>query len=99
MEEGRVMKLKCCFRLYPVVLLLLLALPITAQAQFGGTTGVFDPQMFARQVLQLQQETAAVTNLAQQLQYMIKNTPGGRAVLRQSNHNLLGNRDGLVAEA
>ncbi len=37
MEEGRVMKLKCCFRLYPVVLLLSLALPITAHAQFGGS--------------------------------------------------------------
>src|SRR5229473_280654 len=98
MEEGRVMKLKCCFRLYPVVLLLSLALPITAQAQFGGTTIVFDPQMFARQVLQLQQETAAVTNLAQQLQYMIKNTTGGGAGVWQSNQNLLSNLGGLIAE-
>jgi P-type conjugative transfer protein TrbJ len=81
-----------------VVLLLLLALPITAQAQFGGTTIVFDPQMFARQVLQLQQETAAVTNLAQQLQYMIKNTTGGGAGVWQSNQNLLSNLGGLIAE-
>src|SRR5260370_33432025 len=88
MEEGRAMKLKCCFRLYPAVLLLSLALPITAHAQFGGTTIVFDPQMFARQVLQLQQETAAVTNLAQQLQYMIKNTTGGAARGWQSNQKL-----------
>jgi P-type conjugative transfer protein TrbJ len=98
MEEDRAMKLKCCFRLYPLVLLLLLALPITAHAQFGGTTIVFDPQMFARQVLQLQQETAAVTNLAQQLQYMIKNTTGGGAGVWQSNQNLLSNLGGLIAE-
>jgi P-type conjugative transfer protein TrbJ len=81
-----------------VVLLLLLALPITAHTQFGGTTIVFDPQMFARQVLQLQQETAAVTNLAQQLQYMIKNTTGGGAGVWQSNQNLLSNLGGLIAE-
>src|SRR5260370_23284298 len=96
MEEGRAMKLKCCFRLYPVVLLLLLALPITAQAQFGGTTIVFDPQMFARQLAQLQQETAAVTNLAQQLQYMIKNTTGGGAGAWPSEQNLLSKIRGLI---
>src|SRR5713226_6219193 len=98
MEECRAMKLKGCFRLYPVVLLLLLALPITAQAQFGGTTIVFDPQMFARQLAQLQQETAAVTDLAQQLQYMIKNTTGGGAGVWQSNQNVLSNLGGLIAE-
>src|SRR5713101_5423266 len=98
MEEGRAMKLKCWFRLYPVVLLLLLALPITAEGQFGGNTIVFEPQNFARQVLQLQQETAAVTNLAQQLQYMIKNTTGGGAGVWQSNQNLLSNLGGLISE-
>jgi hypothetical protein len=57
-----------------------------AGAQFGGGTQiVFDPQMFARQFEQLQEETATVTNLAQQLQYMIKNTTGGGAGVWQSN--------------
>jgi len=37
--------------------------------------------MFARQLQQLQQETATVTNLAQQLQYAIKNTTGAAQVL------------------
>ena len=45
--------------------------------------------MFARQLQQLQQETATVTNLAQQLQYAIKNTTGGGAAVWQSNQNLL----------
>jgi hypothetical protein len=36
--------------------------------------------MFARRLLQLQQETAAVTNLAQQLQHMVKNTTVGAGV-------------------
>src|SRR6202051_5278657 len=66
-------------------------------AQFGGSV-VFDPSMYARQLLQLQQETAAVTNLAQQLQYMVKNTTGGGAGLRQSNQNLLTNLGGLISE-
>jgi hypothetical protein len=54
--------------------LLLVAMPSVSRAQFGGSSIVFDPQMFARQLLQLQQETAAVTNLAQQ-QYMVKTPP------------------------
>jgi type IV secretion system protein TrbJ len=68
-----------------------------AHAQFGGSV-VFDPSMYARQLLQLQQETAAVTNLAQQLQYMVKNTTGGGAGLWQSNQNLLTNLGGLISE-
>jgi P-type conjugative transfer protein TrbJ len=64
----------------------------------GGSSIVFDPQMFARQLLQLQQETAAVTNLAQQLQYMVKNTTGGGAGVWQSNQNLLANLGGLISE-
>src|SRR5579875_429531 len=77
----------------------LLAAPPAARAQFGGgAVTVFDPQMFARQLLQLQQETAAVANLAQQLQYMVQNTTGGGAGVWQSNQNLLANLGGLISE-
>ncbi len=70
-----------------------------ARAQFGGGTQiVFDPQMFARQFEQLQEETATVTNLAQQLQYMIKNTTGGGAGVWQSNQKLLTNLGNLINE-
>src|SRR5260370_6709719 len=69
--------LKRYFRFYFALALLLVAMPSVSRAQSGGSSIVFDPQMFARQLLQLQQETAAVTNLAQQLQYMVKNTTGG----------------------
>jgi type IV secretion system protein TrbJ len=72
--------------------------PARARAQFGGTQIVFDPQMFARQFEQLQQETAAVTNLAQQLQYMVKNTTGGGAGVWQSNEGLLTNLANLINE-
>jgi P-type conjugative transfer protein TrbJ len=92
--------LKRYFRFYSTVFFLLVAIPSAAWAQFGfgGGTVVFDPQVFARQLLQLQQETAAVTNLAQQLQYMVKNTTGGGAGVWQSNQNLLSNLGGLIAE-
>jgi type IV secretion system protein TrbJ len=90
--------LKRYFKFYPAVIVLLLAMPAAAPAQFGGSTVVFDPNMFARQLLQLQQETAAVTNLAQQLQYMINNTTGGGAGVWQSNQNLLANLGGLISE-
>jgi len=70
-----------------------------ARAQFGGGTQiVFDPQMFARQFEQLQQETATVANLAEQLQFMIKNTTGGGAGAWQSNQNLLANLGNLINE-
>jgi P-type conjugative transfer protein TrbJ len=76
-----------------------LVVPVSARAQFGGGTQiVFDPQMFARQLQQLQQETATVTNLAQQLQYAIKNTTGGGAGAWQSNQNLLTNLGNLINE-
>jgi P-type conjugative transfer protein TrbJ len=91
------MKLKRNFKLWPAVVLLL-ALPAVGWAQFGGSSIVFDPSMFGRQLLQLQQETAAVTNLAQQLQYMVKNTTGGGAGSWQSNQNLLSNLGGLISE-
>ena len=90
---------KLRFRMIFSLLLLFLQVPLAALAQFGGgTVTVFDPSMFARQLSQLQQETAAVTNLAQQLQYMIKNTTGGGAGVWQSNQNLLANLSGLIAE-
>ncbi len=54
--------------------------------------------MFARQFEQLQQETATVTNLAEQLQYMIKNTTGGGAGVWQSNQDLLTNLGNLINE-
>lgn len=69
-----------------------------AWAQFGGTQVVFDPSMFARQLNQLQQETAAVQNLAAQLQYAVQNTTGGGAGLWQSNQGLLTNLGNIVAE-
>src|SRR5260370_1945820 len=90
--------LKRYFRFYSAVVLLLVAMPAVLRAQFGGSSIVFDPQMFARQVLQLQQEMAAVTNLAQQLQYMVKNTTGGGAGVWQSNQNLLANLGGLISD-
>ena len=80
-------------------LICLFGKPAPARAQFGGGTQiVFDPQMFARQLQQLQQETATVTNLAQQLQYAIKNTTGGGAGVWQSNQNLLTNLGNLINE-
>jgi len=75
-----------------------LALPVTAQAQFGGGTVVFDPSMYARQLKQLEEETATVTNLAQQLRYIIKNTTGGGAGSWKSNQSLLDNLGGLISE-
>lgn len=79
------------------VLVCLFGRPVIAVAQFGGGTQiVFDPQMFARQMQQLQQETATVTNLAQQLQYAIKNTTGGGAGAWQSNQNLLTNLGNMI---
>src|ERR1700683_905575 len=75
-----------------------LASSVPARAQFGGGQILFDPSVYARQLAQLQQETAAVRNLASQLQYMIKNAPGGGAGGWQSNQNLLANLGGLISE-
>jgi P-type conjugative transfer protein TrbJ len=80
-----------------VALVCLFGSQVPARAQFGGGSIVFDPQMFARQ-MQLEQETATVTNLAQQLQYAIKNTTGGGAGIWQSNQNLLTNLGNLINE-
>ncbi len=79
-----------------LILAIFLIVAAPAHAQFGGTTTVFDPSMFARQLQQLQQETAAVTSLAQQLQYMVRNTTGGGAGVWQSNQNLLTNLGELI---
>ena len=54
--------------------------------------------MYATQLLQLAQETATVTNLAQQLSYAVQNTTGGSAGVWASNQNLLNNLGGLIAE-
>ena len=82
--------------IYLAAVVLCLSLPARTRAQFGGSQIVFDPNMFARQLQQLQQETATVTNLAQQLQYAIKNTTGGGAGVWQSNQNLLTNLGDLI---
>src|SRR5580698_2785318 len=96
-KEGRVMIFKRHFRFYFLVGAgLLLVLPSTSQAIFGVGDEVFDPTMYASQLRQLQQETATVTNLAQQLQYAIKNTTSGGAGAWQSNQNLLANLGGLI---
>ncbi|MBF6570767.1 MAG: hypothetical protein IVW54_18020 [Candidatus Binataceae bacterium] len=93
------MKLKRYFTSFPVLVLAFLLTPGFARAQFGGGTQiVFDPNMFGRQLAQLQEETASVTDLAQQLQYMVKNTTGGGAGVWQSNENLLTNLGGLISE-
>src|SRR6266404_2652550 len=84
--------------IYLAAVVLCMTLPVRARAQFGGSQIVFDPNMFARQLQQLQQETSTVTNLAQQLQYAIKNTTGGGAGVWQSNQNLLTNLGNLIDE-
>jgi P-type conjugative transfer protein TrbJ len=82
-----------------IALLLSLPAPPLVHAQFGGGTQVvFDPQMFGRQLQQLQQETQSVITLAQQLQYMVKNTTGGGAGIWQSNEGLLTNLGNLINE-
>jgi P-type conjugative transfer protein TrbJ len=69
-----------------------------ANALFGVADIVFDPTMYAGQLQQLQQEIATVTNLAEQLQYAIKNTTGGGAGVWQSNQNLLTDLGNLISE-
>ncbi len=69
-----------------------------AAAQFGGGHIVFDPNMFARQLQQLRQETQAVATLADQLKYIVRNTTGGGAGTWRSNEDLLGNLGNLINE-
>lgn len=90
--------LKRHFKFYLAIAAVMLALPKPANAIFGAGDIVFDPTMYASQLQQLQQETATVTNLAQQLQYAIKNTTGGAGGAWQSNQNLLSNLGGLISE-
>jgi P-type conjugative transfer protein TrbJ len=72
--------------------------PVPAHALFGIGDEVFDPTMYASQLQQLQQETATAADLAQQLQYMIKNTTGGGAGVWQSNQTLLADLGNLINE-
>jgi P-type conjugative transfer protein TrbJ len=86
------------FKFYVVLAGLLLVLPKPAHAIFGIGDVVFDPTMYAMQIQQLAEETATVSNLAQQLQYAINNTTGGDAGAWQSNQNFLANLSGIIAE-
>jgi P-type conjugative transfer protein TrbJ len=81
----------------PIIVAFALACPFGALAQFGGTQIVFDPQMFVRQLQQLQQETTTVTDLAQQLRYMALNTTPYLGGVWQPNTILLGNLGNMVA--
>ena len=86
----------CRFLAILAMLACLFGRPVPAHALFGIGDEVFDPTMYASQLQQLQQETATAANLAQQLQYMIKNTTGGSAGVWQSNQNLLANLGNLI---
>jgi len=81
----------------PMIVAFALTCPFGALAQFGGTQIVFDPQMFVRQLQQLQQETATVTDLAQQLRYMALNTTPYLGGVWQPNTTLLGNLGNMIA--
>ena len=76
----------------------LLVTPLRAHAVLGVGDTVFDPTMYATQLLQLEQATATVTNLAQQLQYAVQNTTGGSAGIWQSNQTLLTNLGSLISQ-
>jgi P-type conjugative transfer protein TrbJ len=76
----------------------LLVTPSRAPAIFGVGDTVFDPTMYTTQLVQLQEATATVTNLTQQLQYEIQNTTGGSAGIWTSNQTLLTNLGGLISE-
>ncbi|MGO9946540.1 MAG: hypothetical protein ACLPWG_06810 [Steroidobacteraceae bacterium] len=76
----------------------LLVTPLRARAVLGVGDTVFDPTMYATQLLQLEQATATVTNLAQQLQYAVQNTTGGSAGIWSSNQTLLTNLGSLISQ-
>jgi type IV secretion system protein TrbJ len=76
----------------------LLITPTRAPALFGVGDTVFDPTMYATQLVQLGEEVSTVSNLAQQLSYEIQNTTGGSAGSWTSNQTLLTNLGGLIAE-
>jgi P-type conjugative transfer protein TrbJ len=80
-----------------ILFLYLVSFCTPAAAQFGGGGHiVFDPNMFTRQLQQLRQETQTVFTLAEQLDYMIKNTTGGGAGIWRSNEDLLSNLGNLI---
>jgi P-type conjugative transfer protein TrbJ len=76
----------------------LLITPTRAPALFGVGDTVFDPTMYATQLVQLGEEVSTVSNLAQQLSYEIQNTTGGSAGIWKSNQTLLTNLGGLISE-
>jgi P-type conjugative transfer protein TrbJ len=71
--------------------------PLAAKAQFGGAQIVFDPQIFARQLLQLEQQTATVADLAQELRYMALNTAPYLGGVWQPNTAFLSNLGNMIA--
>ena len=75
----------------------LLVAPPRAHAILGVGDTVFDPTMYATQLVQLQQATATVTNLAQQLQYEIRNTTGFAGGTWQPNTDFLGGLGNVIA--
>jgi len=81
-----------------LVLTGLLVTPLRAHAVLGVGDTVFDPTMYATQLLQLEQATATVTNLTQQLQYAVQNTTGGSAGIWQSNQTLLTNLGSPISQ-
>jgi type IV secretion system protein TrbJ len=76
----------------------LLVTPRRAAALFGVGDTVFDPTMYATQLVQLGEEVSTVSNLAQQLSYEIQNTTGGSAGSWSSNQTLLTNLGGLISQ-
>ena len=76
----------------------LLVTPRRAPAVLGVGDTVFDPTMYATQLVQLGEEVSTVSNLAQQLSYEIQNTTGGSAGIWKSNQTLLTNLGGLISE-
>jgi type IV secretion system protein TrbJ len=70
----------------------ILALAVPA----GAVWPVFDASVYARQLLELDQQIATVSNLAQQLQYVIKNTTGGGAGSWTSSGNFLASLSQII---
>jgi type IV secretion system protein TrbJ len=81
-----------------IAVVALLLMRTCAIAQIGGGSIVFDPQMYARQLLQLNQEIQQVTTLGQQLQNMVKNTTGGNAGIWASSLPFLNSLGSLIQQ-
>jgi P-type conjugative transfer protein TrbJ len=75
----------------------LLLAPVCGWAQFGSSV-VFDPSMFSRQLEQLQQEEQMVVSQAQELQNAIKNSVGIGTQLYQSNLPLLNDLGRIIEQ-